>query len=289
MHNATYAVQPWAQTFDLLGFNRERMASWWFSKTSSMQLIALLSLSVCLAGEAHRAYRLRDQASIEPRSSSRFGLQDKLHPDGALASILLTFSPASAFCSSSSGLFRASGSSRATLAAFRPVPADTRRQIDHRMPVMSVDEESPNDAEEDEEWDEDWVEDWTTYEWWEDEISCVEYLDEESGQLKLGVYTEASMINPKPHIRPLVCASAEEGLGSLLVDLGVPAVPLTAVKRHLDDDSVEIMQVQMGGGQGMGNPHGEEGENVYDLREAGVSEDVWIQVNENRFNDGTER
>ena len=53
-----------------------------------------------------------------------------------------------------------------------------------------------------------------------------------------------------------------------------PSAPLTAVTRVLDPELVFVSERQAGGGQGLGNPHGEHGEECYDLREVDLSEGV---------------
>ena len=108
--------------------------------------------------------------------------------------------------------------------------------------------------------DEDWQD------WLENGLSCVEY-ESENGDMRLGVYTAYSVIEDEPHIRPLCASSEDEGVSALLCDEEVPAVPLTAVRRVLDPDYVFVSERQAGGGQGLGNPHGEHGEECYDLSE----------------------
>ena len=102
------------------------------------------------------------------------------------------------------------------------------------------------------------------------------------GALKLGVYTKYSMLESQPHIRPLCAASEEDGVSSLLCDEGVPAVALSAVQQILDPDYVVPSERQAGGGQGLGNPHGERGEPCYDLRDSELSDDVVLVVREGR-------
>ena len=68
----------------------------------------------------------------------------------------------------------------------------------------------------------------------------------------------------------------------VLCVLQVPAVPLTAVRRILDPEIVFVSERQAGGGQGLGNPHGEHGEPCYDLTELTISEDVTLVVREGR-------
>ena len=118
--------------------------------------------------------------------------------------------------------------------------------------------------------------------WWEDGLTCVEFEDSSDGTYKLGVYIKYSVIESDPHIRPL-CASAEDdGVGSLLCDEEVPAVPLSAVRNILDPEIVFVSERQAGGGQGLGNPHGEHGEACFDLSDVDISEDVTLVVREGR-------
>ena len=123
---------------------------------------------------------------------------------------------------------------------------------------------------------------WEAYEWWEDGVSCVEYEDQQTGELRLGVYNSYTMLEEAPHIRPLCAASEDEGISCLFCDEDVPAVDLAAVRRLLDPDYVFVSERQAGGGQGLGNPHGEHGETVYDLRDVEVSPDVTLVLRENR-------
>ena len=122
----------------------------------------------------------------------------------------------------------------------------------------------------------------TAYEWYEDGVSCVEYLDAPSGETRLGVYTAYTMMEDKPHIRPLCAVSEDEGVSCLFMDEDVAAVPLDSVKRILDPDYVFVSERQAGGWQGLGNPHGEHGETVYDLTELEISEGVTLVVSEGR-------
>jgi hypothetical protein len=69
---------------------------------------------------------------------------------------------------------------------------------------------------------------------------------------------------------------------ALLHDEEAPIAPLSAVKTVLDPDYVFVSERQAGGGQGLGNPHGEHGEECYDLRELSISENVRIVVREGR-------
>jgi hypothetical protein len=53
----------------------------------------------------------------------------------------------------------------------------------------------------------------------------------------------------------------------------------------LDRDAppqVFVSERQAGGGQGLGNPHGEHGEECYDLRDVEISEGVRLVVREGR-------
>jgi hypothetical protein len=124
--------------------------------------------------------------------------------------------------------------------------------------------------------------DWSTYEWWEDGLTCVEYTDEADGAVKLGVYAAYSMIESEPHIRPLCAASEEEGVSALFCDEDVPAVPLAAVRSVLDDEYLYVTERQAGGGQGLGNPHGEHAEACYDFSDMEISDDVTLVVREGR-------
>ena len=117
--------------------------------------------------------------------------------------------------------------------------------------------------------------------WWEDGLTCVEYLAPD-GRLMLGVYVAYSVLEDEPHIRPLCASAADEGVSALLCDEDVPVVPLSAVQRVLDPDYVFVSERQAGGGQGLGNPHGEHGEECYDLRELELSDDVTLVVREGR-------
>lgn len=119
--------------------------------------------------------------------------------------------------------------------------------------------------------------------WWEDSLTCVEFLGTD-GVLRLGVYVPYSVVEDAPHIRPLCASSDDEGIAALLCDEEAPAAPLSAVRRVLDPDYVFVSERQAGGGQGLGNPHGEHGEECYDLTEVpgGLSEGVHVVVREGR-------
>eukprot|EP00316_Scyphosphaera_apsteinii_P013028 CAMPEP_0119311942 /NCGR_PEP_ID=MMETSP1333-20130426/24505_1 /TAXON_ID=418940 /ORGANISM="Scyphosphaera apsteinii, Strain RCC1455" /LENGTH=213 /DNA_ID=CAMNT_0007316457 /DNA_START=204 /DNA_END=845 /DNA_ORIENTATION=+ len=117
---------------------------------------------------------------------------------------------------------------------------------------------------------------------WESGLTCVEYLDEARNELRLGVYIAYSILNSEPHIRPLCAASEDEGVSSLLCDEDAPPAPLSSVHRILDPDYVYVSERQAGGGQGLGNPHGEHGEECYDLRDVDVSTDVRVVIREGR-------
>jgi len=54
------------------------------------------------------------------------------------------------------------------------------------------------------------------------------------------------------------------------------------VLRVLDPDYVFVSERQAGGGQGLGNPHGEHGEECYDLSDLEISSRVRIVVREGR-------
>lgn len=117
---------------------------------------------------------------------------------------------------------------------------------------------------------------------WESGLTCVEYADEKVGELRLGVFVAYSMDEAEPHIRPLCASSEEDGMGALLCDEGVPSAPISSTRRVLDPDVVFVSERQAGGGQGLGNPHGEHGEECFDLREASVSVGVRVVVREGR-------
>lgn len=102
--------------------------------------------------------------------------------------------------------------------------------------------------------------------YWENGLTCVEY-EAADGELELGVYVKSTLLISQPHIRPLCASTYEDGVSALLCDLDAPAVPLSAVRTVLDADYVFVSERQAGGGQGLGNPHGEHGEECYDLRE----------------------
>ena len=123
---------------------------------------------------------------------------------------------------------------------------------------------------------------WEEYEWWEDGVSVCEYTEADTGKIRLGVYTAYSIVESDPHIRPLCVASADDGISCLFCDEDVPSVPLSAVRDLLDPDYVFVSERQAGGGQGLGNPHGEHGETVYDLRDCEISDDVVLVLNEGR-------
>ena len=123
---------------------------------------------------------------------------------------------------------------------------------------------------------------WEAYEWWEAGISCVEFLDKPSGELRLGVYEAYTMVEDAPHIRPLCAAAEDDGVSCLFCDEDAEAVSLSCVSKVLDPDYVFISERQAGGGQGLGNPHGEHGEPVYDLRDVEISEGVRLVLRENR-------
>ena len=117
---------------------------------------------------------------------------------------------------------------------------------------------------------------------WESGLTCVEFADEGSGELRLGVYIGYSVLQAEPHIRPLCASSAEDGVSALLCDEEVPPAALTSVRRVLDPDVTFVSERQAGGGQGLGNPHGEHGEECYDLRDTRLSAAVRVVVREGR-------
>jgi hypothetical protein len=118
--------------------------------------------------------------------------------------------------------------------------------------------------------------------WWEDGLTCVEYEDSSDGTHRLGVYIKYSIVESEPHIRPLCASASEDGVGSLLCDEEVPPVPLSAVRCVLDPEIVFVSERQAGGGQGLGNPHGEHGEACYDLGDVDISADVTLIIREGR-------
>lgn len=109
------------------------------------------------------------------------------------------------------------------------------------------------------------------------EAAVVEYADPSTRRLRLGVYT-AQMLGAPPHIQPLAAASEDEGAAALLWDEAAPPVPLDAVVRVLDPEFVLVSERQMGGGQGLGNPHGEHGEDCFDVSDIELSDGVLIPV-----------
>ena len=98
----------------------------------------------------------------------------------------------------------------------------------------------------------------------------------------MGVFTAYSMLHDSPHITPLCASDEEDGVSALLCDESISPVPLSAVRRVLDPDYVFVSERQAGGGQGLGNPHGEHGEPCYDLTELVLSEAVQVVVREGR-------
>ena len=52
--------------------------------------------------------------------------------------------------------------------------------------------------------------------------------------------------------------------------------------REAENEWVFVSERQAGGGQGLGNPHGEHGEECYDLRDVEISEGVRLVVREGR-------
>jgi hypothetical protein len=115
---------------------------------------------------------------------------------------------------------------------------------------------------------------------WESGVTCVEY--EQDGELLLGVYVAYSVVNSKPHIRPLCASSEDDGVRMLLHDEDSPTASISSVRRILDPDYVFVSERQAGGGQGLGNPHGEHGEECYDLSDLELSPGVRIVVREGR-------
>jgi hypothetical protein len=115
---------------------------------------------------------------------------------------------------------------------------------------------------------------------WESGVTCVEY--EQGGELLLGVYVAYSVVNSQPHIRPLCASTEDDGVRLLLHDEDAPTAPVSSVKRILDPDYVFVSERQAGGGQGLGNPHGEHGEECYDLSDLIISAGVRVVVREGR-------
>lgn len=102
------------------------------------------------------------------------------------------------------------------------------------------------------------------------------------GLLQLGVYTAYSMLESEPHIRPFCASSVDDGVSALFADESVPAVPLSAVRAVIDPELCFVSERQAGGGQGLGNPHGEHGESCFDLSDAVISDAVTLVVIEGR-------
>lgn len=115
---------------------------------------------------------------------------------------------------------------------------------------------------------------------WENMLTCVEFMTD--NELRLGVYVAYSQVESEPHIRPLCASSADEGVSALLCDEEAPSAPLSSVRRVLDPDYVFVSERQAGGGQGLGNPHGEHGEECFDLRDLTLSPNVRVVVREGR-------
>lgn len=115
---------------------------------------------------------------------------------------------------------------------------------------------------------------------WESGVTCVEY--EQGEELRLGVYVAYSVVNSQPHIRPLCASSEDDGVRLLFHDEDSRTAPLSSVRRILDPDYVFVSERQAGGGQGLGNPHGEHGEECYDLSELEISPGVRLVVREGR-------
>ena len=122
-----------------------------------------------------------------------------------------------------------------------------------------------------------------TYDWWEDGTTVVEYIhDDASGEVRLGVYNAYSMVESEPHITPLCMADEDDGVSCLFCDEEAPTLALSSVRTILDPDYVFVGERQAGGGQGLGNPHGEHSEPVYDLRDVDIGEDVVLVLREGR-------
>ena len=66
----------------------------------------------------------------------------------------------------------------------------------------------------------------------------------------------------------------------MVSDEEADAVPLAAISRLLDPDVVYTFEKQMGGGLGMGNPNGTEGQICFDLSDVQLSEGVRVVTRE---------
>jgi len=108
-----------------------------------------------------------------------------------------------------------------------------------------------------------------------------ETADEAGVPLGLGVYTKQN-IGGSAYIQPLCTWSEEVGVSQLLWDEDSQPVPIERVHRVLDPDLVYVSERQMGGGMGMGNPHGEHGEDCYDLSDVPLSDGVRLVVRSDR-------
>lgn len=212
--------------------------------------------------------------SWSARQSDPKGTAD---PVNLFASLLLGVSPAAAFNPSLPGSHLLARTP--TLVASRPVGSLSTIPFGLQFLVMNAADDEEEEWEEQDLWD---PEVWTENEWWEDALSCVEYEEAETGTLRLGVYQKSNMMVREPHIQPLCASSDEEGVSALFVDEDMPTVPLSAARRVLDSDYIEVSMRQQGGGQGWGNPHGEHGEDVYDLTEVEFSPGVAVTVRDGR-------
>jgi hypothetical protein len=105
-------------------------------------------------------------------------------------------------------------------------------------------------------------------------MTCVEYTDEATESVRLGVYTAYTMVEGSPHIRPLCAADEDDGVSCLFADEESPSAPLSAVRLILDPEYVFVSERQAGGGQGLGNPHGEHGEACCAPRAARLNPDL---------------
>ena len=118
-----------------------------------------------------------------------------------------------------------------------------------------------------------------------EEGSVVEYMlpasetEDDGCTLGLGFFTSEGM-GAEPHIRPLCRWADDLGTCEMVSDEEADAVPLAAISRLLDPDVVYTFEKQMGGGLGMGNPNGTEGQICFDLSDVQLSEGVRVVTRE---------
>jgi len=105
-------------------------------------------------------------------------------------------------------------------------------------------------------------------------------LGEDGCTLGLGVYTTSDMSSAGPHIRPLCRWTDELGTREMVRDEDARTVSLDAVQRVLNRDFIFEFQKQMGGGLGLGNPCGTEGQDCWDLSDLELSEGVRLVTRE---------